>query len=191
MENKSQLRLLILVLFIVLVVGIRVITPLSPNFKFLANMTAIGAVAIFSGAYFKNALYRNVFPLAVLLLSDIGLTFTMGTDYGFYSGWYYTYIAFALIILTSHLMMKKINVQNVLTSSIVAVLIHWIVTDFGVWLGSGMYPQTLVGFWTCLVAAIPFELNFLYGTLIYSAIMFVAFEALKSKYNILSLERVK
>ena len=111
----------------------------------------------------------------------------MGKDYGFYQGWYYTYIAFALMVLVGKLMIKRPNVQNVLGASLAAVLIHWLISDFGVWFGSTFYPQTLAGFWACLVAAIPFELNFLYGTLAYSAIMFGAFEGLKLKYPTLSM----
>ncbi|MOA27484.1 hypothetical protein D3C78_1483650 [compost metagenome] len=36
----------------------------------------------------------------------------------------------------------------------------------------GLYPLTLAGFGACLIAAIPFELKFLYGTVIYGAVMF-------------------
>ncbi|WP_379091678.1 DUF6580 family putative transport protein [Pedobacter sp. UC225_65] len=110
-------------------------------------------------------------------------------DYGFYQGWYYTYIAFILMVLVGKLIINKVNVQNVLGAGLAGVLIHWIVADFGVWYGSTFYAQTIAGFWACLVAAIPFELNFLYGTLGYSALMFGIFEALKAKYPALSVSR--
>ncbi|MFI5453171.1 DUF6580 family putative transport protein [Pedobacter sp. UC225_61] len=186
MKNSS--RTLVLLLLMLVIVGLRVIAPLSPDFKVIANFSGIGAVALFGGAYFKNKFNAFILPLLVLLVSDIGLALTMGKDYGFYQGWYYTYIAFALIVLVGHLMIKKVNVIAVLTASLTGVLIHWIVSDFGVWYGSSFYPQTFAGFWACLVFAIPYELNFLYGTLAYSAIMFFAFESLKAKYPVLSLK---
>ncbi len=187
MKNILSPRTLVLLLLIVLIIGLRVIAPLSPDFKFIANFSGIGAAALFGGSYFKNRLSAFLLPLGILLLSDIGLALTMGKDYGFYQGWYYTYIAFALIVLVGHVLIKKVNVQNIFISGLVAVLIHWIVSDFGVWFGSSIYPQTVAGFWSCLVVAIPYELNFLYGTIIYSAVMFGVFETLKVKYPTLSL----
>ena len=182
MEKKSNAKLLVLLAFITFVIGLRMIAPLSPDFKLFANFSGVGAVAIFSGSYFKNRFSAYVLPMLVLLLSDLGLAMTMGVNYGFYQGWYYTYIAFALMVLSAQLLVSKVTITNVFAASLVGVFIHWIVSDFGVWFGSIYYPQTVAGFWACLVAAIPFELKFLYGTLIYSAIMFVGFEALKSKY---------
>lgn len=191
MESKSKYRTPILLLFMLLIVGLRVIAPLSPDFKAIANFSGIGAVALFGGAYFKNTINALLLPVLVLFLSDLGLVATMGKDYGFYQGWYYTYIAFILMVLVGKLMIKKVNVQNVLGASLTAVFIHWIVADFGVWFGSTFYPQTLAGFWACLVAAIPFELNFLYGTLGYSALLFGIFETLKVKYPALNLKSVR
>lgn len=189
MNSKLSKRNIVLLLFLLVIVGLRVIAPLSPDFKVIANFSGIGAMALFGGAYFKNNISAFLLPVLVLLISDLGLAATMGMDYGFYPGWYYTYIAFILMVLVAKLMINKVNVQNVLGAGLVAVFIHWIVTDFGVWIGSAAYPQTIAGFWACLVAAIPFEMKFLTSTLGYSALMFGAFEALKAKYPTLSLSK--
>ncbi len=190
MNNKSNYRTPVLLLFMLLIVGLRVIAPLSADFKFIAGFSGIGAVALFGGAYFKNKLNAFLLPILVLFVSDLGLVLTMGLDYGFYGGWYYTYIAFILMVLVGHLMIRKVTTQSVLTAGIVSVLIHWIISDFGVWYGSTVYAQNLSGFWACLVAAIPYEKNFLYGTLGYSALMFGIFETLKAKYPALSTKDI-
>ncbi|SFH25948.1 DUF6580 family putative transport protein [Pedobacter insulae] len=190
MKNQVNYRTPILLLFMLLIVGLRVLAPLSADFKFIANFSGIGAVALFGGAYFKHKINAFLLPVLMLFISDLGLVLTMGIDYGFYSGWYYTYIAFILMVLVGHLMIKKINVQRVLAASLVGVFIHWVVSDFGVWLGSTIYAQNIAGFWACLVAAIPFEKTFLYSTLGYSALMFGAFESLKAKYPELSKNNV-
>ena len=191
MENKFNYRTPVLLLFMLLIIGLRVIAPLSPDFKLIANFSGIGAVALFGGAYFKNKINAFLLPILMLFVSDLGLVLTMGLDYGFYSGWYYTYIAFILMVLVGHFIIKKVTAKNVLIAGLVGVLIHWIISDFGVWYGSTVYPQTLLGFWACLVAAIPYEKNFLYGTLGYSALMFGVFETLKAKYPVLSTEKVR
>lgn len=187
MENTSRYRTAILLLFMLLIIGLRIIGPLSPEFKLIANFAGVGAVALFGGAYFKNNVIAFLLPVLVLFLSDLGLMLTMGVDYGLYNGIHYTYIAFILMVLVGRLMIGKVNVASVLGASIVGVLIHWVISDIPVWLGSTEYPQTLAGFVLCLNKAIPFELRFLYGTLGYSALMFGAFEALKVKFPALNL----
>jgi hypothetical protein len=57
-------------------------------------------------------------------------------------------------------------------STVVITLIHWVVADIGAMYIPGLYPATLAGFWACLVAAVPFELKFLYGTMVYGTVMF-------------------
>ena len=189
MENKFNYRTPVLLLFMLLIVGLRVIAPLSPDFKLIANFSGIGAAALFGGAYFKNKVNAFLLPVLVLFVSDLGLVLTMGTDYGFYSDWYYTYISFILMVLVGHLIIKKVTTQSVLIAGLVGVLIHWIVSDIGVWYGSTVYPQTISGFWACLVAAIPYEKNFLYGTLGYSAMLFGVFESLKARYPVLDMKK--
>lgn len=169
-----------------LIIGLRVIAPLSADFKLIAGISGLGAAALFGGAYFKNKLNAFLLPVLVLFLSDLGLVLTMGVDYGFYDGMQYTYIAFILMVLVGHFMIKKVTASNVLIAGLVSVLIHWIVSDFGVWYGSTTFPQNLYGFWACLVEAIPYEKNFLYGTLGYSALLFGIFESLKVKYPALN-----
>jgi len=185
--NPTTLILLIMILFVSI---IRVAAPFSDQFKEIANFSAVGAMALFGGAYFNNNLKAFGFPLLILLMSDLFLGLTVYKEFGlFYPGWYWTYIAFMLMVLVSRVMLKNVNVTRLLGATLAIVLIHWIVTDFAVWYSGTMYPQTLAGFWLCLVNAIPFELNFLYGTLIYGAVMFGAFEFLKSRYPYLKMVR--
>ena len=100
----------------------------------------------------------------------------------FYGGFYWIYGAFALMVIAGKFLLKNISVKNILVAAVVITFIHWIIADMGVWLTSYLYPNTIEGFWACLSAAIPFERNFLLGTLLYSAIMFGSFEWMKSKY---------
>lgn len=183
------------VLIFILVVGIfRALIPVFGDVNVLANYSAVGAIALFGGAYFNSNSKSFGLPLLTLFLSDMILSLTFYKSYngGFlYEGWYMVYGAFALMVLVGKYILKNVNVYSVVLASLATVFIHWIVTDFGVWYGSALYPQTLVGFGTVLFDAIPFELRFLDGTLGYSAIMFGLFEYLKSKYPVLKLQSNK
>ncbi len=189
-DIKFNPRTLTLILFILAIGLSRVLIPLIGDLEGLANYSAIGALAIFGAAYFNNNVKSFSFPILTLLFSDILLSLTVYKSYssGFlYEGWYWVYAAFALMVVAGKLVMKKVNVLSFLAATLITVLIHWIVTDFGIWYGSAFYPQTLAGFWTVLAAAIPFEFRFLYGTLGYGAVMFGLFEALKLKFPVLNL----
>ncbi len=188
-KQPNQIRLGVIALFILIIAAVRVILSLDAAFAPLANFSAVGAMALFGGAYFKNT-KALAFPLLALLLSDLLIArfaYWGGTWTFLYEGAAWVYGAIALMVITGRLLMKQKRVANFLLSSLVIVFIHWIVTDFGVWAAGTMYPKTLAGFWACLVAAIPFERNFLIGTLVYGTLMFGAFEWFKMRYPKLRL----
>ena len=182
--KKVNPTTLITFLFILGTGLIRILTNLSSGLSPLSNFTPIGAMALFGGAYFTQSWKGFALPLLTLFVSDVVLSFTAFSQYRtglLYGGWYWTYAAFALMTVVGRFI-KTVHVPGVLLGSLACVLIHWIVTDLGVWLGGTMYPHTMSGYGLCLIAAIPFEWNFLAGTLLYSAILFGAFEWMKHRY---------
>lgn len=183
--QKTTTRNLLITVFIIVVAAIRVSINMSGELHLLTNFSAIGAMALFGGAYFTNRSMSFAVPLATLFISDtiLGLTVYSKFSHGFlYSGWYWVYAAFALMVLAGKLLLEKVSVRNVLLAALTITFIHWIVSDIGVWLSGTTYPRTLAGWWACLAAAIPFERNFLLGTLFYSGVMFGGFEWVK-KYR--------
>lgn len=187
-DIKFNPRIVALLLIIVFISVIRILMPHSDNFKNIAGFSAVGAIALFGGAYFNTNLKAFGFPLAVLLLSDVFIAQSSGYGF-FYDGWYWTYVAFILMVFAAKFLLAKINVQSFVISVVAIVLIHWIVSDISAMYVPGLYEPTLAGYWKCLVVAIPHELKFLYGTVIYGSVMFGAFELLKAKYPALSLAR--
>ena len=177
--QKNQTRNIIITLFIVAIAAIRLGINSNGPWHALTSFSPIGAMALFSGVYFTHRGAAFAVPLVTLLISDIILSLTIYSQFshGFlYSGWYWVYGAFALMVLAGKFFIRTVTLKNVLLASIAITFIHWIVTDLGVWIGSKTYPSTIMGFWTCLAAAIPFEKNFLLGSLFYSAVMFGGFE---------------
>lgn len=189
-ENKFNPRSLVLFVFILATGFLRILLHASDDSSVVANFSPLGAMALFGGAYFTRSWKAIGFPLLSLLISDVVLSLTVFSSFRtglLYSGWYWTYGAFALMALTGKFLLKKVAVLHVLSAALLGVFIHWIVTDFGVWMGSSVYPQTVSGFGACLVAAIPFEWNFVAGTLFYSAVLFGAFEWMKKRNTPLQL----
>ena len=185
-QQKFNPRIILLLAFMIAVAILRVVLNPKSGFAFLSNFTPVGAMALFGGAYFTSK-KAYLFPILTLWLSDILLSrFVYNHEWQlFYSGFYWVYGAFALMVVAGNYLLKNVSVKNILASAIVITFIHWIIADLGVWLAGSMYPKTIGGFCACLTAAIPFERNFLSGTLLYSAIMFGSFEWMKSKYPLL------
>jgi len=92
-------------------------------------------------------------------------------------------------VLTGKLIVNSITVPRLVAGVIAITIVHWIVSDISAMYIPGLYEPTLAGYWACLVAAIPFELKFLYGTAIYGTVMFGSFELLKAKYPYLNLSQ--
>lgn len=129
------------------------------------NVTPITALALF-GSNFRNKYLGLFLPLIAMILSDIYL--------GFYGITAWVYGSFLFISLLGRYW-KKINVQNVLVSS----LMFFIITNFGVWVGG--YPKTLEGFLLCYTMAIPFFLNSILGDLFFSYLMKFSFQSVEKK----------
>ncbi len=145
--------------FVFLAVAFRLI-PHPPNFA------PITALALFSGASFRNKLFSIVFPLIAMLLSDIVLGF------GTISLWVYS--AFILITMFSWVV-KELKWTSVLIGS----LIFFIVSNFGVWVLS--YPHTIEGLIACYTLAIPFFGYSILGDMAWSLIIFGLYETITEK----------
>ena len=142
-----------------------------------SQLTPVGAMALFGGAMFSSRTKSLAFPLLTLFISDLVLNFTVFADYRkdiMYEGFQWVYLAFVLMVLISRFLQPGKGLLRFLRANLAVVFIHWIVTDLGVWMGSSLYPQTAMGFISCLVAAIPFELPFLVSSLLYSSLFFGA-----------------
>jgi hypothetical protein len=174
-KENVQLSSLIPLLLIVAVALLRVLFNTRPQLQLMANFSSIGAMAIFGGSRIKQPLVAILFPLITLLMSDSILSITVYKQFhqGFlYSGWYWVYGAFALMVFAGSKLLKTVTAMNILIACICITLIHWVVADLGVWLQGSLYPKNLAGWGACLVAAIPFERNFFAGSLLYSFVLF-------------------
>jgi hypothetical protein len=131
------------------------------------NFAPITAMALFAGSHFLNKRRAFGVPLAALLVSDVLL--------GFYSTMFSTYLAFALIVLLGFWIGEKRSLARIAGATLAGSAVFFVVTNFAVWMLSGMYPRTLDGFVSCYTLAVPFFRNTLLGDAFYSAVLFGSF----------------
>ncbi|MCO6440948.1 MAG: hypothetical protein J5I81_07655 [Nitrococcus mobilis] len=137
------------------------------------NFTPIEAVALFGGAYVADRRLAFLLPLLALLLSDLVLGFVV-YGYGlFYGGMAFVYASVALITaLGMGGLRRRVTVFRVAGCAVVAASLFFIVTNFGTWLTSGLYPYSASGLLACYLAGLPFFHYTLAGTLGYTALLF-------------------
>jgi hypothetical protein len=151
------------------------------------NFSPIAAMALFGGAYFGKRTTALFIPLAALWFSDLVLNNTVYDS--FYEGFtwitpsfYWSYGVFALLALTGTYFLQKPTATRVMGSSLGASFLFFFVSNFGVWLESGMYPKTATGLAACYAAGLPFLNNTIMGDLVYTSILFGAYHWIQSKY---------
>lgn len=129
------------------------------------NMTPLGGAALFAGATLPLRVAVPV-PLATFVLSDliIGLHPVVWATWG----------ACLVGALLGRLLRDKQGVLRIASLSVANSVVFFVVTNFAVWLQSGMYPHTLSGLVACYVAAIPFFQNSLVGDLLWTGVFFGA-----------------
>lgn len=165
-------------MLMILAVALTRLIPHPPNFS------PVEAMALFGGAYFAKRSWAIVLPLIALFISDLALGLMMGGVYFEYfvsASFLMIYATIALLSILGFGLRGKITIARVASFSVISSLIFFLVTNFGVWLGSTMYPQTFAGLLAAYTAGLPFLQNGLLGTLFYAAMLFGSFELLKQR----------
>jgi hypothetical protein len=166
------------------ITGLILVAAASRLVHLIPNFEAVTAVALFGASKYDKKIIAFLIPLTALFISDILLG-------GFYKGMEWTYGSFVVITLLGFLLRKNFSITKLISVSILSSLSIFVITDFGVWLGTSMYPHTVQGFITCYVAAIPFLGWNLLGDLFYCGILFGGFYLAQLRYPKLLKERIK
>ncbi len=127
------------------------------------NITAVGGSLLFFGA--RRPRWQALIAMLTLAATDYYLTVYA---YGFpfrVSSYLATWAWYAAIcLLGSGLLAKQTTALRVGAAVLASATSFFVLSNFMVWLGGGMYPMTLGGLGTCYVAAIPFYANDLIST---------------------------
>ncbi len=142
------------------------------------NFSPVAGMALFGGAVLQNKKLAFLIPLGALFLSD--LCFSLFTNIpGFYgSSQLINYAAFACIVLLGSLMIKKIQMKNVVFASLGASTLFFLLSNFGTWATAGgtpPYTADASGLLSTYMLGIPFFGNTLIGDLVYSSLLFGAY----------------
>lgn len=150
----------ILPVTMIVVAALTRLLPHAPNF------TPIGAIALFAGAHLDKK-WRFVVPLGTMFLSDLFL--------GFHGTMPYVYGSFILSIFMGIYLQDKKSVAMIGLSSLLASVLFFLITNFGVWASSKMYTKDLSGLIDAYTLGLPFFRNTLVSDLLFTAVLFYGY----------------
>ena len=145
-----------------------------------ANFTPVAAIAIFAGVYL-NKKQAFIVPLLLMVLSDLFL--------GMHNVVLFTWGSFVLVTLIGVWAKKHKTFKAVASTAIVSSGVFYLITNFGVW-AMGWYPQTAKGLLDCYILGLPFLRTFFVATLVYTVVLFGAYELIARKLRDTKLAKV-
>ncbi len=170
---KTNRSVIISLLLLIIVASLYRVVPGRP-YGFAPQI----AMSLFGGAVFiKDKKWAFAVPLLSMFISDAlyELLYHAGISplQGFYEGQWENYLLFALLTMIGFLI-KRINVLNVLLTSLAAPTIYFLLSNFLVWITGGGWgrPKTLPGLLMCYNDGLIFYRNSLYGTVFFSVVLF-------------------
>ena len=174
MKGKVQLFAIVGVILVAFV------TRLLPHYP---NVTAVGAAALFAGAYFSKRL-AFLIPVAVLFISNLFLNNLIYAKQfpELYDGfvWFtqgdiWVYAGFIAVSVIGILTLKKTTTPRVIGASFLGSLAFFLISNFGSWVASPVFEKSAAGLVACYTAAIPFFWNTVFGDLFYVTVLFGSF----------------
>ena len=133
------------------------------------NITSVGALSLFAGAFLPLRI-AWIAPVTALLVGDA------------VSGFYhpivmlFVYAGFAIGTLVGRWMLaNKRTIINLAAGALISASIFFMLSNFGMWL-SGTYPATIDGLINCYIRGIPYFRYSLIGDIFYTYLLFSSYE---------------
>ncbi len=154
------------------------------------NLTPVGGMAIFAGAYVRNLRWAIVLPLAAMVLSDLTWGYMKGDlmTYTFHRVLPFVYGSYVLYVLFGHRVrsawsrppgqtqsrfLRRLRARlPVGLAAVAGSVCFFLITNFGMWLMYQSYPHTPAGLIQCYVAGLPFLLHTMIGDGFYTGLFF-------------------
>jgi hypothetical protein len=133
------------------------------------NFTPVAAALLYFGA--RGSRRQMWMPLVLLIASDLILdkyvySYPFSWDLFLTWGWY------AGMLWLGTNLRDNSKWLRIAGTAVTGSVTFFLVSNFGVWAATNMYPKTVAGLMVCYTAAVPFFRHTLEGDLLYTAAMF-------------------
>lgn len=153
------------------------------------NFTPIAGMALLGGAYFNKKSLAFLVPILTLFATDFVLNNTLYRAFFpdvvglvFFSKFMiFTYAGTAAIVLIGMGLLKKVSAPRLIGGALFSSIVFFLITNFGTWATGTMYPKNALGLIESYVAGLPFLSGNLVGNLVYTFLLFGAYELFTKK----------
>lgn len=133
------------------------------------NFTPVTAALLYFGA--RGSRRQLWLPFALLVASDLALdkfvyAYPFSWDLFLTWGWY------AAMLWLGSALRENSKPLRVVGAALTGSVTFFLISNFGVWAATNMYPKTVSGLMACYAAGLPFFRRTLEGDLLYTAAMF-------------------
>lgn len=140
--NKIQNTKLTFAIGFIVLAAISRFIPHPPNF------TPIMAMSIYGGLLFADKKYAFIVPILAMIFTDAFI--------GFHNTIAFVYGAFIIGVILGFFLKSGLKLSRLAIVSLLGSVIFFILTNFGAWLMSGLYPLTLEGLMQAYFFGLPF-----------------------------------
>ena len=148
-----------------LAMGLMILGVLARVAPHPANFAPVGSLSLFAGGRLRGWM-AYLLPLVLMAMTD-----PLVGGYSFATPFIYT--SFVIAVWIGSRLRSTESPLRIGGAAVVCSLQFFLISNFGVWLGStATYAHTLGGLMSCYIAAIPFYGRSLASDLLYSAALF-------------------
>jgi hypothetical protein len=131
------------------------------------DFTPIGAMALFSGAMFRDRRVAFLFPLAALFAGDLFV--------GLHRLIPVVYASFLVSVFIGTSLANRRSILRIGGAVFLGALQFFLITNLAIWRVFDTYPHTSAGLVACYIAGLPFFSNTLAGDALYATLFFGTF----------------
>ena len=128
------------------------------------NFTIVGGAFLFAGAYFQDKKVAVALMLSAMLVSDLFI--------GFHNQMLTVYFSYLIVVALGFLLSTGASRLKIAGFALLGSTSFYLISNFGVWYGGGLYPMTAAGLAECYVMAIPFYRNQLVSDVVSAVAIF-------------------
>lgn len=145
---------------------------LSRLIKIAPNVTAVGAMALFAGAYFQDRKLAYAIPLITMFATDLII--------GFHRIMIPVYISFVITVFIGTLIRERKTFLTIAAGSLASSILFFLITNLPFWFGN-RYPWNFAGILESYTLSLPFLRNTVIGDLAFNAILFGGYELVRRR----------
>lgn len=156
---------------------------------FPMGFSPMESLSLFSTRLISYRWLAYLFPLMIIMSTDTVINYFFSQPLSpFYPGFYWQYLAYFLLTLLGQFFNNLLTLKRVLLSSILGASLFFLISNFGVWVSSSLYPPTGEGLITCYLMALPFYGKNILATLFFSCLIYATFQKGSLKISLRELQ---